>query len=581
MSTTSIMGKQPIFNAGVESLIQYADGVQASTPEIKLLFSPFGVPFVPIEILGTNANKIISSLTFSKDRNNPDGILQVTITPDTKVIDDIVKIIDKVSFNLYSSLWGELGVDLEDLFKPMTLCQLWIDGLLVTVGTVRSCNRSASVSNTSKDVSYSLTIDGLGNMYNLNTVSLDLNLLSGMVKTISDSFNKAFELTATLKGGLPLSAGINAVLSAFKATTLEAGSTLSDGLPLALRLLSTPTPYGGIALESIASAINIDISMFQLNSKGGGQASAWSFLKNMVPSPWMEFFTETGGRTMVTGGVGVSALAPGFNFVVSRTAPYSNPLLGTVNPRFYKELYPWTDLSVISMLIGGDFVIITDDTVLEKTLGVDSVNQKTIFHTKYTNGGAMQGNDYNDKPIISVGPLNPFASGGNGTFGNREMFNNIECTSMLSMGTAASAISKIAKNTGGFPTQVITKNALSSLASTWYRNQSRFREGTVTVKGLPQARAGMYCLYMNPKSGKKAENMRDIGIYYIDSLSHSYNLDNSSVGFTTTLNLIRGVPLPASAMQTAMLLFDFEVLPPMTGFYDGEYSVLKAIRQGV
>jgi hypothetical protein len=128
------------------------------------------------------------------------------------------------------------------------------------------------------------------------------------------------------------------------------------------------------------------------------------------------------------------------------------------------------------------------------------------------------------------------------------------------------------------PFQILSKNALSNLLAVWFRNQSRFREGSVTVRGLPYARPGMYCLYIPSLSNKKVENIRDIGIYYIDSLTHNYNLGNTDLNFSTTLNLIRGVPLPMSVSQTALLLFDFEVLPPMSGMFDGEYTALQAVR---
>jgi hypothetical protein len=126
---------------------------------------------------------------------------------------------------------------------------------------------------------------------------------------------------------------------------------------------------------------------------------------------------------------------------------------------------------------------------------------------------------------------------------------------------------------------IISKPALNNLLATWFRNQSRFREGTVTVKMKPWARVGMYCLYLPSLSGKKPENLRDIGIYYIDGLNHAYSLENKSVSATTTLNLIRGVPLPTSVAKSALQLFDYEILPPTSGTNDAEYSVLAKLRK--
>lgn len=570
--------KNIVFNAGYEASLEYAEPKQTIVPEMQLIFSPFGLPFVPIEILGTNVNSIISNLQWTKDRNNPGGMLQVTIAPDEKTIKKIVDIINKFSFNLYSKIWGELGVDLEDLFKPMTLCQFWINGYHVATGTVRSCSRTSSVSNKDKQLSYSLVIEELGNIYNMGTTSLDLIVLDGMQTQIADSLKKALSVSANTKG-VPVATGIQAILNAFITTNLTEYVTMSDGFPLAYRLLALANPIGGIANLSMASYMTLDSSMYEMNSAGGSQ-SVWSFMQSLIPSPWMEFFTESGGRTMVTDGFGApSLLFPGFNYVVSRTTPYSNPLLGTVNPTYLSQTLLF-DLTMIQMLIGGDFVIITDDMISDKTLGVDSINQATVFRSSYNSKANSAGvADIQDRGIKSVGPLNPFASGGIPTFGIREMKQSIDCTSLIGLTTASSYAERIAKNLLGIPGLMLSKNHLSNLLATWFRNQSRFREGTLTVKGMPYARPGMYCLYLPSISGKKVENIRDIGIYYIDSLSHSYSLENDSIGFSTTLNLIRGVPLPTSVAQTAMLLFDFEVLPPEVGIADSEYTVLKNLRK--
>jgi len=570
--------KKIVFNAGYEASLEYAEPKTVITPKIQLLFSPYGLPFVPIEIIGTNINKILTNFQWTKDRTNPGGMLQFTIVPDSRTIQDIVDILNKFSFNFYSKIWGELGVDLEDLFKPMTLCQLWIDGYHVMTGTVRGCSRSSSAENEDRQISYSVTIEELGNIYNMGTTSLDYILLDGMQTQIADSMKFALGLSSNLKG-VSVATGLNAILNAFIATNLTEDVTLSDGFPLAFRLFAKPNPFGAIANSSIASYMTMDSSLYELNSAGSSQ-SVWSFMQSFIPNPWMEFFTESGGRTMVVDGLGVpSVLLPGANYVVARTAPYSNPMLGTVNPAYFAQNLLF-DLSFIQMLVGGDFIIITDDMISEKNLGFDSVNQSTVFRTSYTSKAVSAGvADLRDKGIKSAGPLNPFASGGIPTFGIREMTQTIDCTSLIGLGSTASYVERIAKNLLGISGIMPSKNHLSNLLSTWFRNQSRFREGTVTCKNIPYARPGMYCLYLPSNSGKKVENLRDIGIYYIDSLSHEYGLSNEDMSFTTTLNLIRGVPLPTSVAQTAMLLFDFEVLPPEAGLGDGEYTVLKNLRK--
>jgi hypothetical protein len=246
--------KKIIFNAGYESSMEYANPRKNISPKIQLLFSPFGLPFVPIEIISNDVNKILTNFNWTKDRTNPGGILSFSIAPNTQILKDIVSTLNKYSFNLYSKIWGSLGVDFEDLFKPMTLCQLWIDGYHVMTGYVRSCHRSASIDKESKNVSYDVVIEELGNIYNQPTTSLDLILLDGMQRQIQDSMQKALSLTANLIG-VNIATGLKAMLNAFIATNLTEYVTLSDGFPLSFRLLALPNPIGGIANLSLASYI--------------------------------------------------------------------------------------------------------------------------------------------------------------------------------------------------------------------------------------------------------------------------------------------------------------------------------------
>jgi hypothetical protein len=570
--------KKIVFNAGAEAVIEYADPKNNFVPEMQLLFSPFGLPFVPIEIIGSSTNKIITSLQWTKDRDNPGGMLNVIFSPDPTAVKEMVDIINLMTGNLYSMIWGELGVEIEDLFKPMTLCQLWINGYHVMTGIVRSCHRIVSVSNDGKSVSYSLSCEELGNIYNMSTASLDTIYKDAMQETIKDSLKIAQSETGTIKG-MSISQGFQILVNAFKVGTLQQGISCSDGFPLALRLLATGNPIGGIASLAFGNFMTVDSNFFKLNSSGGSVQTLWNFLKNYIPSPWMELFTESGGRTIVTDVLGPPAtLFPGFNYIVSRSVPYTNPVLGMINPRWIPQVLAY-DLNAVSMLIGGDFIIITDDMIQDKNLGFDSINQKTVFHTQLASKAASSGGtSVHDRSIKSIGPMNPLASGGISTFGVREMWQSIDNCSLQGLGRTSSNSEKLGRAMG-LPGTIIPTPALSNLLCVWFRNQSRFREGSVTIKGMAYARAGMYCLYLPESSGKKkVENLRDIGIYYISSLDHNYSLSNDSVEFTTTLNLIRGVPLPTTLAQTALLLFDFEQIPPAVGIADGEYALAEGIR---
>ena len=459
-----------IFNAGVESSLEYSNPVKNRVPRIQLVFSPFGLPFVPIEIIGSNVGDIVKSLDWRKDRNNAGGMLSFTLTPSTAVIQQIVDILNKYSGNYYSKLWGALGVDLEDLFKPMTLCQLWMDGYHVMTGYVRSCSRSSSVSNNSHEVSYSITVDELGAIYDTNIVSLDTILFDGLQTNFADALKQALELASLIKA-VPVDAGISALVKAFTASTLATGFTLSDGFPLILRLLNMNAPFGAMSNLSYAQNLTIDNLMFELS---GGQ-SFWEYIKNLIPNPWMEFYTESGGRTITVDNAIPGVMMPGFSYIVSRSVPYSNPLLGFVNPFHWVVTQPF-DLNAIKMLIGGDFIIITDDDIQSKDIGFDSSNQFTMFHTRYGAGAGTNAPDNYDKPIKSAGPLNPLASGGVGTFGSRDLFHSINTTHFSNSPTSMTFLERTFKNIGCFTGQMLSKPALSNLLAVWFRNQSRFRE---------------------------------------------------------------------------------------------------------
>jgi hypothetical protein len=404
-------------------------------------------------------------------------------------------------------------------------------------------------------------------------------VLDAIKSNLYDSVWKPLEAQSVLYG-VPLQMAINSLCKAFSLTTLAQNVKLSDGFPLFLRMVAEANPIGGIANLSFARNMIVDANMFETSS---GQ-SFWGYMKNLIFSPFMEFFTESGGRTIVTDSVGTpSVLFPGFNYIVARNAPYSNPLIGTVNKKHFLRVLPY-DLTAIQMLIGGDFVIITDDDIIDKSLGFDSINQYTMFTTTFSSGGVANAPDLAAKPIHSIGPLNPFASGGIPTFGMREMEQNINCTNLIGLGLGTSYAERLLKNKISLKGTIMSQPELGNLLAVWFRNQSRFREGSVSIKPKPWARPGMYCLYLPSKSGKKVDNLRDIGIYYIDSMNHGYSLTNQDVDDTMTLNLIRGVPLPTTVAQSALLLFDFEILPPESGLFDGEYTalkILKAARSGI
>ena len=155
-------GKEIIYNAGIESTIEYADKdkVRKKSPRISLNIAPFNLPFIPVEIVSTDVGGIIQSLSFVKSRSTAGGSASVTIINDRDLINSIS--IPVAGLEKLKVLWADTGVDFRDLFKPMALCQIWVDGYLIMTGYVRSCNRQASPTS---PITFTVKIDELGCLY--------------------------------------------------------------------------------------------------------------------------------------------------------------------------------------------------------------------------------------------------------------------------------------------------------------------------------------------------------------------------------------------------------------------------------
>ena len=560
--------KNFLYNAGVETTREYLDRgkIKKKAPKISLLISPFGMPFMPLEISSTDAGGLIQSLTFTKSRSVPAGNIQIQMAADPIAMRWVG---DKVHGYLKRLLWDKLiQPDLLDLFKPMTMVQVWADGYCMCTGIVRHASRSVTADG---NKAYTISIDELGALYNQNIVAYK-TILWGEDRFVVDDPTKVLMQGAALTVGLPLSQALNSLSLAFLMSSMHYGTgtfpphfKMSDGLPFIYRMITAPPPYGTISNTSLISQIVAGTSLFQTGRSG----SFWELLKSLCPEPFMELFCETGGRTIVTGrmlsgSVNITPMLPGMNYLVARTTPYEIPWTG-ITP--WLTLYPFL-LGIVDLLLGGDYVIVTDDDIISKNLGTGDAQQFTIFSA---NMGGRQGSTPSttqNRPSVAKGPLNPCFPGGIKTFGQREFEAQIAANSISWKGIVGQSIERMARRRGAKEDGTATLHipALSSLLNVWFRNASKFREGTMQVRGMPYARPGMYLLYLPSLSGTEVENPRDIGVYYIDNVQYEYSIGESDL---TTFSLIRGTPAPVTPGMFAALLFDWEVLAPGLGLVDG------------
>lgn len=565
-------GSKPMFVAGVEAAIEYQDTsyVKKKSPKIRLLLNPFLPPLLPIELISEDMGGIILNASVSKSRNQAHGSFSVILAADDSAL-------DQWSGWPLNIIWEAAGRSMKDVFKPMSLAQLWLDGYHAMTGYVRVCRKQTRAGSRT----YTVQFDELGALYTQQIMSEPL-ILFGEDANVVNNKTKILSSASKQFGYQPLSTTINNYVQAFLASTLNYGLTNfplnylsgSDLLPLAFRMIATAAPLGGISNSSLISQLPTDASLI---SSGG--SSFWDYLKGMVSEPFMEMFTESGGRTICTGklflpapttalaAVGIPPLnltpmLPGFNYLIMRTSPYDNPLIG-VSP-WMPVLGPYT-MGVMDLILSGDFIIITDDDVIEKDLGVSDMQQYTAFHTALGGKGASKGiaSGNVSRPSYARGPTIPIFPGGQKTFGNRTLFTSFDSTN-IQWGTNAAQTIERSWNKSVNAANV---HSLSTLTNLWFRNASKFNEGSIVTRGIPYARPGMVLLYLPSLRTTSIDDPRDIGIYYIDNHTYDYQLGKVN---RSTFSVIRGTPLPFNVNNILTLMMDWEILPPGLNLIDGE-----------
>lgn len=582
-----------MYIAGYEAAKEYQEGgpVRRTAPKIKLLVNPFVPPFLPLEFVSKDASGHIETYSFSKARNQSHGDFSVVLQGDDK------EILKNVGGFPVTAIWKKMGGNpsVEDIFKPPILAQLWVEGYHVMTGRLMIRRKKTVKSGSGWTKKYTLEFEELGALYEEQILKSFFNYVSEDLLIINNPA-KAIDAAALAGSGMVnLSTSLGLYVQAFIASTLAYGLagfpapylSGSDLLPLALRLVALPAPLGCISNMSLVTQLVTSTSMFSSNA-----GSFWSFLKTLIPEPFMELSTESGGRTICTGklipasglsssslGSGVNAvlagnpvpvpipglnatpMLPGFNYLICRTSPYDNPLIG-LSP-WHPVLAPFT-MGVFDLITAGDFIIITDKDLVQKDLGVSGKQQYTLFHANMTGRNASVGAANGDigRPSIASGPLLPMFPGGIRSWGHRIYEAGMNATSTAWAGLVGQSIQRFTRKF--LPGTNI--RSLSTLLNYWFRNAAKFREGTIVTRPIPYARPGMSLLYLPTLTGH-LDDPRDIGIYYIDNISTSGTI---GAGGTTSFTVIRGTPIPNSLTNLLSLMLDWEIIPPGFNFTDGE-----------
>lgn len=566
--------KKLIYVAGVEAVKEFNEGkrVRVAHSKVKLTVSPFLPPFVPVEILGADVSGLITEVSWSKSRSAPAGSFTVTMMNDKAKIKKI-----GLGYPL-SSIWDKFGASLLDVFKPMSTAKLDIQGYHIMTGFVESVKKfTDGGGNEYVTVEYS----ELGELYNksINDLYQQFSVDPKQRLVIGDP-TKVLSNTKTSFAFQTLESSLLLLVKAFLSSTLNYGLSgaypylkLSDGQVLPFRFITSFAPLGCIASSSFLSNTPSD---FCLTPEDFGQ-TFWDWVKKIAQDPWMECFTESGGRTVNTGritnvgtsqSVGVNLLnsvqnfnlpkfnitptLPGMSYLVVRSTPFDNPYTG-YHPNQYVN-YNFSN-GVLDLILSGDFVMVTDYDVISKELGQSQENQYTAFKVDIARGNNLSSPSGVGTPKWSRGPLLPIMPGGQRTYGNRFFKSNFDITSSNPEGFISQVTDDATKKSINPKNPIFNVDVASSYLQAWMRNASKFREGSITTRMIPYARPGMIFLYVDPKNGK-SDDQRENGMYYIDSMTGNWKYGESA---TTQFSLIRGTPLPFDATSLSLLLLDWEL----------------------
>jgi hypothetical protein len=562
-----------LYTAGVEAAkeYEYEGRVRSSAPRVKLTISAFFLPGVPLEIMGFDMGDLIMNVSYSKDKVNSFGTFNVSLVADESKYEILGR------SGLLHTIQKAIGPSAHDILKVRTMAKLDINGYHIMTGFLKSVRKVT----TPDSKEYVLQFWELGSVLQEDQLEFrNRQYIPGLQEAM-------FPISAALSL-IPVSTAIYTLLQMYLGATLYAGSSLSpnttfllsDGAPIAQRMIAAPAPLGCINNSTWIEHASLSAGMFD----NGSNQSLWDYIKHLAVSPFMEMFTESGGRTVVTGRISgsgkeaasvspdqisdvlskwttkatlpsmsIAATLPGFCYIVMRSTPYDNPITG-MNP-FYPLTYSY-DLGVFDLIAGGDFIIITDRDIISKDLGRSDEQQYTMFDVQFTPGGLTSW----QPPVVSRGPLGGYMPGGIKSFGPKLYDVDIDFTSLrwrsIADGSAQHLYHWLPINSSG---STLTYPVMSTVAANWFRNASKYMEGTITTRAIPYARPGMMALYLPDKNGK-SDDVRELGMYYIDSLSGNYSVGKAD---TTTFNLIRGTPIPWDASTLAHILMDWEIADPV------------------
>lgn len=418
--------------------------------------------------------------------------------------------------------------DLRKALAAKTLVEVWINDDFICVGTVEKVSRSFSMSGGKPSRTYNVECDELGALFQKTKITDDASVLKhfqlvkeGKKKTSksSNSTSQKPQITSKNQAG-NLRAGIVRLWKQWvEAIYNDTQFQFADGTCLTDRLV-VDMPY-------MSDQLWVEKLNMHLQASSG--SDLWGAFQQVLSSPFHECW-GTSGASWKNIPLNQSNLLSGDEQTVSDAKDSDMKATLIEDGKYYLILrptpYDHPDLMVDledKLLTAYDLpVIYVDDSMITgKDLAVSGDDMFTMYQFKPEATNAAEGKKHHEHAAA-------YDYEALQKYGYRSLTKSLK-------GIKKNKSLKNERAQDAYLSEIVNK--LQNRMVDWYKYSDRFLAGSFTCMGNSKAQEGTILNYITDARGM-IEDSEEMGIYYIQSFSHSYQFGQS---FTTTYNVVRGI----------------------------------------
>jgi hypothetical protein len=391
----------------------------------------------------------------------------------------------------------------KELFRPMTLIDIYIDGKEVMLGVVDSVRKNVIISETKPQKTVKVTGRDLGSILIDHKIWYDRNpdnsaargnfILAKPYATFPEEISENIQDL------------LKTVYENWMKKVVEKDTTLPDGSQIRKFTWSNSKTLSDLMEVDAGVSQDMYCDEYNLSFKAHNfEGAIWDFMKQFVGVPLNEIFVDTGGRELsLSSSQQREKLSEGKCHLICRPTPYDDEKVLDLD-KTYSKLK-------ISEIAGHT---IDDRFIVSKDLGYSRVKMYTIYMC-YPMAGIIDvdAGKYFIPPTYDPDAIpkyahNPLEVVINGWDSGKES----DFTSMA------------------------TK--LQEKLYQWYRNRDEHLYGSIVIKGRSDIRVGQRLDYRRDPDGNIDDNTEE-GYYYITAVNQDWIYGEP---YKTTLTVDRGIP---------------------------------------